>query len=212
MAETVVRCPGCRVGIKIKAVPPGKKAFACPKCKARVPYPELEEEALDVVAVDDEDEEEEEAAPVVPRRRRARRDDDDDEDDRPRRRKKRKKAAEPVDRPWLWPVTLFGCLVVTLIAIGMFYVVNGPDGFPEAQDGPPIIKPIVLGFIVILGAFVAVSGCAAIVSQRVVLAKYFLTIKVWEEEHRGTMAVVIGVVQSLLGSFMMGTGIYGIVF
>ena len=63
--ETVVRCPGCRVGIKIKAVPPGKKAFACPKCKTRVPYPELEEEdeIQDVVAVDDEDEDEDEERP-----------------------------------------------------------------------------------------------------------------------------------------------------
>ncbi len=211
MPETTVQCPGCKARLRLKAVAKGKTHVGCPKCGARVPLAPPEEEEEEIPTVEAAEEEEEEEEPVPARRGRGRRDEDDEEDEeeRPRRKKKRKKQGA-VARPILWPVALAGCLALVILTFVVLYGIQGGAGFPEPQDGPPIMKPIVLAIFLAVGVGIMLNGCYGIVYQRITIARRALVV-VWEEHYEGSWAVVIGIGQCIAGGIAAGAGLYGLV-
>jgi hypothetical protein len=223
MPELTVRCPACKVGLRLKKMPEGKAWFPCPKCGARVPLKQPKEEVIPTVEAVEDDEELEEVRPAArrrprdededveekPARRQRRRDDEEDDqpDDRPRR-KKRKKG--PAARPYLWPVAGGSCLVGVAVVFLVLYGIMGGQGFPPPQDGPPILKPIVLAVFLAVGAGIMVNGCYGIVYQKITVARRALFV-VWEEQYEGTWAVLVGIGQCIAGAIAAGAGLYGLV-
>src|SRR4029077_10170541 len=58
MPEITLRCPACKVLLKLKKLPVGKTAMPCPKCGTKVPLPreeEPEEEVPEVEVAEEDD-------------------------------------------------------------------------------------------------------------------------------------------------------------
>jgi len=214
MADAV-RCSEC--GVRLK-VPDGKTTVRCPKCGAKVRIPEVSEDEDEPVkktrsrqpAADetrppkskrrreDNMEDDDDDRP----RRRSRDDDDEDEeeDDRPRKRSKRSRAPTG-DGPWL--LAALGSPVCFFLAIGIAFLIYGKAGLPAGNDGPGG-KIFGLGLGLLVSFVLLIFGTLA-VKNRQAYSK-------WGTEIKGGMAVALGMVQAILGGFIGGFCVYGLVF
>jgi DNA-directed RNA polymerase subunit M/transcription elongation factor TFIIS len=216
MPEITLRCPACKVLLKLKKMPVGKTAMPCPKCGTKVPLPreeEAEETVPEVEAVDEEVEEEAEPATARSRRRREEEEDEEDEggeEEQPRRRKKKKKKA-PADRIHLWPILGGACLGGVLVVFLFFFLVLGTKGFPNPEDAPVFVKYVVLFLFVAVGVGISINGINGIITQRITVANraWFVIV---ETEHTGSQAVLTGAGQCIAGAIMTGAGLYGLIF
>ncbi len=134
-------------------------------------------------------------------RSRRSRDDDDDEDDRPRRRRKKRRRESEGDGPWLIAIGVVG--VCTFVSFVMTILFNGLSGFPPAQDGP-LVKVGCLGLGLLIGLGLAGWGTLC-VKNRVAYGR-------WNMEIRGTMGVVLGMIEAGLGGVLCGILVYGLFF
>src|ERR1043166_3724873 len=112
MPEITLRCPACKVLLKLKKLPTGKTAMPCPKCGTKVPLPREEEPEEEIPEVEAAGEGEREA--------------------RPRRRKKKRS----VNRAHLWPILGGACLGGVVLVFLFIFLVMGTKGFPDPEDSP----------------------------------------------------------------------------
>lgn len=226
---SILPCPDC--GVKLK-VPLGR-AVRCPKCSATVRAPAASAPAAvrpakpvrpakrqDPDALEEVEplEEVEEERPRPKRRRdeeederprsRRRREEEDDEDDRARRRReedddyrpKRRKRRDNDEGPWLIAAASgVGCFL--LMFLGAF-LVNGMRGVVPSQDGYAV-QVGGLAMLVILGLILIPAG--------VIGVKYKRTYDRWGWVIEGTMAVVVGFIQSVGGGLLGGFALYGLI-
>src|SRR5262249_33108023 len=149
MPDTVIACPSCKVRIKVPAAALSRESIRCPKCAAGIRLkrpaarPAPTPPPVDFEPVDEE-EQEEEPQEVLPA-------DDEEEEERPRRRRKKKKRKQATTPGPLWIIAAAACPVLVLLTLLFIVVVNGTRGFPKPEEGPEIIKPIVLGFCMLIG-------------------------------------------------------------
>jgi hypothetical protein len=223
MPETIVGCPACGTRLKVPPALQGKESIRCPKCQTPVPLrraraeeikelpevlpadEELDElEVLDTVPArtrrrppprDDEDDEEE--RPV--RRRRPRDDDDEDYDDRPRRRRRRFEE----ERPGPWPLALALVPVCALIAFCGGLLTSGTAGLPESKGGADAKFFGLCFMLLVCGVFVAIGVFG--VKNRHTYGRFGI-------EFRGTSAIVVGMIYTVIGGVLGGIAIYGLVF
>ena len=71
MPEITLRCPACKVLLKLKKLPVGKTAMPCPKCGTKVPLPREEDPEEEVPEVEVAEEEDQEVPAPRPHWRRA---------------------------------------------------------------------------------------------------------------------------------------------
>jgi DNA-directed RNA polymerase subunit M/transcription elongation factor TFIIS len=210
MPEITLRCPACKVLLKLKKMPVGKTAMPCPKCGTKVALPreeEAEETVPEVEAVEEEEgEEDDEPAPVHSRRRRE--EEEDEEAERPRRRKKKKGAA---NRAHLWPILGGACLGGAVLVFLVFFLLFGTRGLPDPEDAPVFVKYVVLFVFVAVGVGISINGINGIVTQRITVASRALFVIV-ETEHTGKNAVLAGAGQCIAGAIFVGVGLYGLIF
>src|SRR5262249_15860491 len=87
-------------------------------------------------------------------------------------------------------------------------LINGTEGFPEPQEEPPIIKPIVLLFFVGVGIFCMIYGLIGIKRRRI-WARWGAFLYM---EYTGATAVWIGGGDCGGGRVGGGGGVDGVVF
>jgi hypothetical protein len=210
MPEITLRCPACKVLLKLKKLPAGKTAMPCPKCGTKVPLPreeEPEDDIPEVEAAEEEEVEEEEAGPAPARGRRKRGKEEEADEGRPRRRKKKGSA----NRAHLWPILGGACLGGVLLVFLSLFLVLGTKGFPDPEEGPVIVKYLVLFLFLAVGVGISINGINGVVTQRITVANraWFVVV---ETEHTGTNAVLTGAGQCIAGAIITGAGLYGLIF
>jgi hypothetical protein len=206
MPEITLRCPACKVLLKLKKLPVGKTAMPCPKCGTIVPLPR-EEESEDEVPEVEAMEEEEEAAESAPARSRRKSEEEEDEEDRPRRRKKKR----TVKRAHLWPILGGACLGGVLLVFLFLLLLLGTKGFPDPEDSPVFVKYLVLFLFLGVGVGISINGINGVVTQRITVANRAWFV-VTETEYTGAHAVLAGAGQCIAGAIITGAGLYGLIF
>ncbi len=218
MPAPTVRCPACQALLVPKNASRSGVSFLCPRCGARVPSPggttspatayAVALEEPEVVAGDGlgevvpaEDVETRRPRPDGegrPPQRRQRR--------RPRKQKPRSDEAR-VARVHLigWPACLAG---VGLLYLAQ-YRVFGTHGLPDVKPGEPGFQVFLLITFFVLGALAIVLGIFAVANRKMTIGHRIGWVA-WQTQHRGTEAVVLGVLHCLLGVFMLGVGLYGL--
>jgi hypothetical protein len=220
MPETVIVCPSCKAKLRVPPAAVGRESIRCPKCavairlKRRAPTPapppvdfepvdepEQEEELQEVLPAEDEEEEER------PRRRPRRADHEEAEEPVRRRKKKRRKQPALAGDSPLWILGIIGSAVVVLFTLLFLLLINGTHGFPQPEEGPAIIKPIVLLLFAGIGCGLAIYGIWGIKNQRI-WARW----GIFWTEYTGTTAVLIGFGNCIAGGIIAGAGLYGMIF
>jgi hypothetical protein len=197
MPEITLRCPACKVLLKLKKLPVGKTAMPCPKCGTKVPLPREEEPEDELPEVEPADEEEE--------------DGEIEEEERPRRRKKKKPQKDPADRTHLWPILGGACLGGSLLVFLVFFLIFGTKGLPDPEEGPAFIKYVVLFIFLAVGVGISINGINGVVTQRITVASRTFYV-VTEKEYTGTNAVLAGYGQCIAGAIFVGISVYGMIF
>jgi hypothetical protein len=87
----------------------------------------------------------------------------------------------------------------------------GTKGFPDPEEGPVWLKYVVLVLFILGGGFISFNGINGIVTQRITVANRAWFV-VYETEHTGAVAVLIGAGQCIAGAILTGSGLYGLVF